>query len=198
MANFNFNKVIMGGRLCAEPELRQTPQGIPVAGFRIAVNRRAPKSDEAMNGAVPPKPVADFFDCVAWRGLAEHISRYYHKGSSICLAGSLQVRNWDDPQGVKRYATEIIVDEVTFVDTAAEARALGGNGGSYPSLYGTQPYTGGGAQPSYTAQPYGVTPPSNDNQQANPMPPFTPSGTDDAALRFDPTNIPAADDDLPF
>ena len=108
MANFNFNKVIIGGRLCADPELKTTTTGISTTSFNIAVNRKAKSGEEAK---------ADFISCVAWRNNAEFITRYFHKGSSICIIGSLQTRNWTDNSGNKRYVTEVLVDEVTFVDS---------------------------------------------------------------------------------
>ena len=116
MANFNFNKVILGGRLTADPELKQTPNGVPVVSFSIAVNRRARSGEQ---------PVADFFNVTAWRGTAEIISRYFHKGSSICVVGSIQNRSWTDQNGQKRYATDIIADEAQFVDSKADGAAGG-------------------------------------------------------------------------
>ena len=110
MANFNFNKVILGGRLTADPELRQTPNGIQVTSFSIAVNRKS--SGE--------QSTADFINCVAWRSTAEFISRYFKKGSCICVVGSIQTRTWNDQQGNKRYATEVVVDETFFVDSKSE------------------------------------------------------------------------------
>ena len=129
MANFNFNKVILGGRLTADPELRQTPNGIQVTSFSIAVNRKS--SGE--------QSVADFINCVAWRSTAEFISRYFRKGSSICVVGSIQTRTWTDQQGQKRYATEVIVDEASFVDAKGENPA-GRQSNSYaPESYGSAP-----------------------------------------------------------
>ena len=113
MANFNLNKVILGGRVTADPELKQTPQGISVCSFSIAVNRRS------TDGQAP----ADFINCQAWRATAEFISRYFKKGSSICLVGSIQTRTWNDQQGNKRYATEVIVDEAYFVDSKSDNAA---------------------------------------------------------------------------
>ena len=116
MANFNFNKVILGGRLTADPELRQTPQGISLTTFSIAVNRRFTRSNDGS------QPTADFFNCTAWRATAEFITRYFRKGSSICIVGTLQNRSWTDQQtGQKRYATDIVVDEANFVDSSKEA-----------------------------------------------------------------------------
>ena len=81
MANFNFNKVILGGRLTVEPELKQTTSGIPVISFSVAVNRRVAKNTEQK---------ADFINCRAWRERAEFISRYFHKGRSEEHTSELQ------------------------------------------------------------------------------------------------------------
>ena len=115
MANFNLNKVILGGRLTADPELKQTPSGVSVASFSIAVNRRYVGKDSASN-----QPQADFFNVTAWRATAEFVSRYFKKGSSICVVGTIQNRSWTDQQGAKHYATDIIADEVNFVDSRNE------------------------------------------------------------------------------
>ena len=112
MSNFNFNKVILGGRLTAVPELKQTPSGIKVCSFSIAVNRNRSKDSESQQ--------ADFINCVAWRQTADFIHNFFKKGSSICLTGSIQVRNWNDQQGNKRQTTEVIVDEAFFVDSKTE------------------------------------------------------------------------------
>jgi single-strand DNA-binding protein len=134
MANFNFNKVILGGRLTAEPELKQTPNGTRVVSFSVAVNRRVAKGAEQKT---------DFIACVAWRQTAEFISRYFHKGSCICIVGNIQVRSWTDQNNQKRYATEVIVDEANFVDSASENR--GGQGGGFNPYAGDQ---GGFASPA--------------------------------------------------
>lgn len=111
MANFNLNKVILGGRLTSDVELKQTPSGISVCTFTIAVNRKYQSEGQ---------PQADFFNVTAWRATAEFISRFFKKGSSICVAGALQNRSWQDQQGNKRYATEIVADEAMFVDSKSE------------------------------------------------------------------------------
>ncbi|MBQ2766879.1 MAG: single-stranded DNA-binding protein [Clostridia bacterium] len=140
MANFNLNKVILGGRMVADPELKQTTSGVPVVSFRIAVNRRfQSKSNDAQN-----QPQADFLDIVAWRQQAEFVSRYFRKGSSICVVGSIQTRSWTDQQGQKRFATEIVADEINFVDAKGE----GGAGyGAAPSQYTPDSYSA----PSYSS-----------------------------------------------
>lgn len=116
MANFNFNKVIIGGRLTGDPELKTTPSGVPVTSFSVAVNRRfVSKNGEEQQ--------ADFFTVTAWRQTAEFITRYFRKASSICIEGSLQTRNWIDQRGEKRYATEIVAENAYFVDAKSESPA---------------------------------------------------------------------------
>lgn len=109
MANLNLNKVIIGGRLTNDVELKQTPSGLSVCSFSVAVNRKT-------NG----DQKADFINCTAWRNTAEFISKYFHKGSSICVVGSLQTRSWEDQNGQKRSVTEVVVDEALFVDSKAD------------------------------------------------------------------------------
>ena len=114
MANLNFNKIILGGRLTSAPELKQTQSGVPVCSFSIAVNRRAKAGEER---------VADFFNVTAWRQTAEFVSKHFTKGSSIIVVGSLQNRSWTDQNGQKHYATDVIVDEVSFFDSRSESTA---------------------------------------------------------------------------
>lgn len=116
MANFNFNKVILGGRMTADPELKTTPSGIAVTTFTVAVNRRFGGKNEG-------EAQADFFNVTAWRQTAEFICKHFRKASSICVMGSLQTRNWTDQNGQKRYATEIVADEAYFVDAKSESPA---------------------------------------------------------------------------
>lgn len=113
MANFNFNKVILGGRLTADVELKTTPSGVTVCSFSLAVNRNVGKDKEQQT---------DFINCQAWRGTAEFISKYFGKGSAICVVGSIQQRSWTDKDGQKRYATEVIVNEAMFVDGKNDAQ----------------------------------------------------------------------------
>lgn len=112
MANFNINKVILGGRLTADIELKATPNGVAVAQFTIATNRKGKDAQ------------TDFINCVAWRQTAEFISKYFAKGSSICVVGEIQTRSWDDKNGGKRYATEVIVSEALFVDSKNDAQGV--------------------------------------------------------------------------
>lgn len=114
MANFNLNKVILGGRLTADPELKTTQSGISVVSFTIAVNRRYTKDSGQQSES-------DFFNVTAWRQTAEFVSRYFRKGSSICVVGNIQNRNWTDQDGQKHYRTDIVADEVMFVDSRSDS-----------------------------------------------------------------------------
>lgn len=111
MANFNLNKIILGGRLIADPELKTSQSGVPVCVFTVAVNRRLQKEGEQ---------TADFFNCIAWRNTAEFICKYFKKSSSICVIGSTHQRTYTDKEDRKRTITEITVDEALFVDSKGE------------------------------------------------------------------------------
>ncbi|MBR0276842.1 MAG: single-stranded DNA-binding protein [Clostridia bacterium] len=100
------NKVILMGRLTRDPELKYTPSNVAVCSFTIAVDRGYVKPGEQRQ--------ADFINIVTWRNTAEFVSRYFVKGQLINVCGSLQTRTWDDAQGIKHYATEVIADEVNF------------------------------------------------------------------------------------
>ena len=142
MANFNLNKVILGGRLTADPELRQTTSGIAVCSFSVAVNRKYAKPQGEEGASAQPQQTADFINCVAWRQQAEFLSRYFHKGSSICVVGSLQTRSWNDQQGQKRVSTEVVAEEINFVDSKSESGS--GNSfaaGSTPNQYSAPAYS---------------------------------------------------------
>ena len=113
MASLNLNKVVLAGHITATPELRQTPTGSSVTSFSIAINRRPSKNSEGAQNQAS----VDFINIVAWNNQADFITRYFKKGSAICVTGRLQTRNWTDQQGQKRYATEVVVDEAFFVDS---------------------------------------------------------------------------------
>lgn len=147
MASLNLNKVILVGKLTADPELQTTPNGISVVHFRVAVNRRYAKDDQQRQ--------ADFISTVAWRQQAEFVSRYFHKGSSICVVGSLQSRSWQDQNGQNRYAMEVVADEINFVDSKSESSGFNyqqnGNAPAYtPESYGEPAYqSGSGSAPQF-------------------------------------------------
>lgn len=99
------NKVILVGRICSDIEMKVTPTEVNVCSFRIAVNRRFKNSSGNYD--------ADFISCVAWRGQADFIGKYFKKGDPIEIVGSLQTRDYEK-DGHKVYITEVIVDEVGF------------------------------------------------------------------------------------
>ena len=115
MSNLNLNKVVLAGRLTGDPELKQTQTGVSVTSFSIAINRRyVSKNNEQA------EQQTDFINIVAWRQTAEFICRFFKKGSSICISGSIQTRSWNDQQNNKRYATEVVAEEAFFVDSKTD------------------------------------------------------------------------------
>ena len=101
----SLNHCVFMGRLTSAPELRHTQQGTAVTSFTIAVDRDFEKGK------------TDFIDCVAWRGTAEFVSKYFGKGRMIAVSGKLQMRDWTDKDGNKRRNAEIIADNVYFADS---------------------------------------------------------------------------------
>ena len=133
--SLNLNKVVLAGRVTADIELKQTSSGISVVSFTIAVNRRyVSKSTDAQ-----AQQQADFINVTAWRTTADFISKYFHKGSAICITGSIQTRKWQDQQGNNRYATEVVADEAMFV----ESKADGGSGSYSPEAYSAPSFSSG-------------------------------------------------------
>lgn len=112
------NKVILMGRLTRDPEMRQTPNGVAVCSFSIAVNRRFAKEGQQ---------TADFINCTAWRQQAEFICKYFQKGSMIAVVGSIQSRTWENQEGKKQYSTDVVVDEVYFTGSKNESHTQGGD-----------------------------------------------------------------------
>lgn len=113
----DFNKVILMGRLCADPELKTTASGISVTSFRLAINRRFGSKDQEKQ--------TDFIDIVAWRQQAEFVSKYFTKGKPILVCGSIQSRNWQDKEGNKRTTIEVVADELTFVESGGSGTGGG-------------------------------------------------------------------------
>ena len=106
------NNVVLIGRLVADPELRTTTSGKSVANFRIAVDRAYTKQGEQRQ--------ADFITIIAWESTANFVCRYFAKGSMIALQGSIQTRNYEDSNGNKRTATEVLAREVSFCGSKNE------------------------------------------------------------------------------
>jgi len=136
----SLNKVVLIGNLTADPELKQTPSGISVVSFTVAINRRKPKEEKE------GQQTADFISIVAWRQTAEFVSRYFKKGKPILVCGALQSRSYTDSQGNKRYVTEVVADEVSFVESKGAE-----NGGSAMPAYVPDAYTNAGEAPQFEA-----------------------------------------------
>ncbi|MFC5529575.1 single-stranded DNA-binding protein [Cohnella yongneupensis] len=167
------NRVILIGRLTKDPELRYTPQGVAVAQFTLAVDRGFSSNKEERE--------ADFIPVVVWRQLAETCANYLRKGRLAAVEGRIQVRNYDNNEGRRVYVTEVIADNVRFLESAnreggGQARdEFAGSGSGNGSGGG---YGGGNANRNSGARNSG----SNNND------PFADDGR--------PIDI--SDDDLPF
>lgn len=107
------NVVVLMGRLVSDPELRHTPNDVPVTSFTIAVNRRFSKPGEERQ--------TDFIDIVAWRQLADFICKYFRKGQMIAIEGSIQTRSYQDKDGNKRKAFEIIANNAQFTESKKDS-----------------------------------------------------------------------------
>ncbi len=123
----SFNKVILIGNLVADPQLKPTPKGVQVTSFRIAVGRKFAKETDEVK--------ADFINIVAWRKSAEFVAKYFNKGKSILVEGQLQSRSYTANDGTNRYVTEVVADNVGFVDSVASS----GNRRSEGTYYGAEP-----------------------------------------------------------
>ena len=104
------NKVILMGRLTRDPEVRYTTtNNTLVASFSLAVNRRFTREGDSQT--------ADFINITAWSKTGEFVSKYFKKGQQVAVIGRIQTRSWDDQQGQKRYATDVVAEEVYFADS---------------------------------------------------------------------------------
>lgn len=164
------NIAVIMGRLTATPELRTTPNGISVTSFSVAVER----SYSSRNGG---ERQTDFINVVAWRGTAEFICKYFTKGQMIAINGSIQTRNYEDKQGNKRTAVEIVADNANFCGSKRES---GGDGESYGGSYGGS-----------FSEPRGFSEPQPDPVPKESAPAFS-SGDND---KFEDLFV---DEDLPF
>lgn len=157
------NKIFLQGRLVADPELRQTPSGVAVATFRLAVDRDFKNKETG-------EKEADFVNIVTWRSTAEFVSRYFNKGRMAVVEGRLQMRNYTDRDGNKRTAAEVVADNVYFGDSRRDAEGGGGYNYSAPA-------------PSYSAPSYG-TPAPNYGSPAPAGDQFAELSEDDGELPF--------------
>ncbi len=160
------NKVILIGRLARDPEMRTTGSGIAVTRFTVAVSRPF----NPQNG----QPQTDFINCVAWRRQAENIAKYCSKGSQVAVEGRIQTGSYDGADGQKRYTTDIVADNVTFL--------------------GSRNTSGGDTTSSnYDSSSFAQPMPSYEESQSIP----TTDMSEDPFKDFG-EEIALSDDDLPF
>lgn len=132
------NKVILMGNLTADPEFKTTPSGVSVTTFTVAVGRRFVKPGDEVT--------ADFIRVTCWRQQAEFVSKYFTKGRAIVVVGSLQTRSWTDQNGQKRFATDVVADEVYFAGSSQGANQSNEGG----VFYGAEPIANTNAAPQTT------------------------------------------------
>ena len=131
------NKVFLIGNLTRDPELTETAGGIKICRFSIAVNRTYSGSDGERK--------TDFFNIVAWRGLGETVARFAKKGNKVAVSGSIELRNYEDSQGIKRTGVDIVAQDVEFLTP----RGQGGDDGFEPIVQSGAP--SGGKKPALQA-----------------------------------------------
>ena len=160
------NRIVIMGRLARDPELRRTQAGVPVASFRLAVDRDFKDKNTGERGT-------DWIDVVAWRATGEFVSRYFTKGRMAVVEGRLQMRDWTDKEGNKRTSAEVVAENVYFGDSRRD-----GDGGSYAPSY-SQGGSYSSPAPAPASDPFGGygAPPADGDQ-------FSELSTDDGNLPF--------------
>lgn len=123
------NHITIMGRMVRDPELRRTGSGTAVASFTLAVDRD-------FSGKDGGEKETDFIDCVAWRGTADFVSKYFTKGRMAVVSGRLQIRNWTDKEGNKRRSAEVVADNVYFGDSKKEESSGNSYGQQNSGTYG--------------------------------------------------------------
>ncbi len=167
------NRVVLVGRLTRDPELRYTPNGIPVATFTLAVNRTYTNQQGERE--------ADFINCVVWRRQAENVANFLKKGNLAGVDGRIQTRNYEAQDGRRVYVTEVVAESVQFLEPkSASGRDIG-------SGYGAQREQANPFGGSTQNQPYQSSPNQNQGYTRVDEDPFADSG-----------QIDISDDDLPF
>lgn len=165
------NKIFLQGRLVADPELRHTQQGTPVASFRLAVDRDFKSKD-------PSASNTDFINIVAWRNTGEFVSRYFTKGRMALVEGRLQMREYTDRDGNRRVAAEVVANNVYFGDSRRDSQPAG-------APYGA-PQGGYDAYGAAPAAPSSYAPPANFGAPSAGVPGngFAELSDDDGELPF--------------
>lgn len=168
------NKVILIGRLTADPELRTTPNGISVATFTLAVNRNFSSASGERE--------ADFIRCVTFRNQADTVARYIGKGSKVAVEGRIQTGSYEAPDGTRRYTTDVVCDTVEFLDVKSQ----------------NEPQQSYGYNQPYTNQP-AINPGMNQGFNQNNFGQVKPNYSQPKDDFFnDSPNVDISEDDLPF
>lgn len=107
------NKIFLIGNLTRDPELTETANGIKICRFTIAVNRSYSGADGERQ--------ADFFNCVAWRGLGETVAKFVKKGNKVAVNGSVEIKNYEDAKGVRRTGIDIVANDIEFLSAHSTA-----------------------------------------------------------------------------
>lgn len=166
------NRIVLMGRLVANPELRHTQNGLAVTSFTLAVDRNFARSGEERS--------TDFIDIVAWRSSADFAAKYFSKGQLVAVDGTLQTRTYQDKNGVTRKAFEVIADKLHFAEKKRE------------------PYTSSDeyGEPGFSSQ--GAAGESNGSESLNESAKTNAGTADFKSGNLDFTELPTEDDDLPF
>lgn len=179
------NRTILVGRLTADPELRTTPNGIATTRITVAVNRMPNANGER---------VADFINVVVWRRPAENVAKFCSKGSLVGVEGRIQSRSYDAQDGTRRYVTEVVAENVTFLGSR---NASQGGGASYSAPASTPDYGAPATEPS----DFGSSMPNDDvpfpTGEEVSAPETTDVSGDDPFKDFG-DEVVLSDDDLPF
>ena len=123
------NQIVIMGRMTRDPELRHTPNGVPVASFSLAVDRGYTSKDSG-------ERQTDFIDVVAWRNSAEFVAKYFTKGQMAAVAGRLQIRDWTDKDGNKRRSAEVVADNIYFTESKKSREASYGQAADTKESFG--------------------------------------------------------------
>lgn len=181
------NKVFLIGRLTRDPELRYTGANIPVATFSIAINRNY----TGQNG----EREVDYINIVVWRKLAENVKNYMRKGSQVAIDGSIRTRSYEDQNGQRRYVTEVVADNVQFLDTKSSQsqNVPSGEVTDSPYNYTSDLNNNYGSSNNY----------NNYNNNYNPEPTYNTQTNNNVSVENEPfkdfgEEIKIEDDDLPF
>ena len=168
----NLNRATIIGNLTQDPELRTTSSGFSVVNFGVATNLTW-TDKQGQRQEIP-----EFHNIVAWRGLAEVCAQYLRKGNRVYIEGRLQTRNWDDPNGFKRYKTEIVADNMIMLERPPA-------GGNYPPPAASQPQTS--EQPTQ----------SQPQPEQSSAPTQTKPANQPSAPAQTPENVPVVDSETP-